>query len=355
MAKARTPRLARVLIGTVVIAAALVASPLAAGAMPSLDSPVSTASSTTSAEVSAPAEPATAGDVTSQLAALATSNEKLTEQFNAAQTALVAAQTQLHEAKVAAATATKKLKAAQRALGALLAQQYMSPSFSHTAALFTSDSGQGYLDQLQSLQQATAHQDDVAQAAEQDSATATRAQASEQTAFDAAVAQKRAVSQQRAALQAKVSRYQTELATLTENERTTFLGTSNATPLQVAAALSNYTVGASAADVVAIKAALAELGKPYIWAAAGPDSFDCSGLTMWAWAKAGVSMPHLAASQQNLGTPVDRSALRPGDLVFFGSPAYHVAMYLGSGMIIQAPNSGDVVKISPLASMSDYS
>jgi cell wall-associated NlpC family hydrolase len=361
VAQARTARFRRALIVSTVLAAATVATPLAAGAMPSLDPPSSAAaagSATVSASPSAPtttAAPATSGDVMAQLAELATANEKLTEQFNSAQTALAAAQHRVAGAKNTAAIAAKKLAVTRRALGALLAQQYMSPSFSHTAALFNSDSGQGYLDQLQSLQQVTDHQASIAHAAQADASTAAGAEATEQAALDAAAAQKRAVIAQRVALQTKVSRYQSQLATLTANERTTFLGSSNATPLQISSALANYTIGASPADVVAIKAALAELGKPYIWAAGGPSAFDCSGLTMWAWAKAGVSMPHLAASQQNLGTRVDRSALRPGDLVFFGSPAYHVAMYLGSGMIVQAPNSGDVVKISPLASMSDYS
>lgn len=364
MAKARTARFRRALIVSTVLAAATVAvttSPLTAGAMPSLDPPASsTAAAVTNPSASAPtqaapATPANSGDVMAQLAELATANEKLTEQFNSAQTTLAAAQHRAANAKHTAAIAAKKLAVTRRALGALLAQQYMSPSFSHTAALFNSDSGQGYLDQLQSLQQVTTHQAAVAQAAETDATAAAAAEATEQAAVDSAAAQKRAVIAQRASLQAKVSRYQSQLATLTANERTTFLGSSNATPLEISSALANYTIGASPADVVAIKAALAELGKPYIWAAGGPSAFDCSGLTMWAWAKAGVNMPHLAASQQNLGTRVDRSALRPGDLVFFGSPAYHVAMYLGSGMIVQAPNSGDVVKISPLASMSDYS
>ena len=327
MAKAHFSRLRRVLIGSTILTTALVAAPLAAGAMPGTPTqPSASPSATSPGTATATPTPATAGDVTAQLADLATTNEKLTEQFNAAQTALAAAQGRAASATAAAVTATNRLKTTQRALGTLLAEQYKSPSFSRTAALFSSDSGQGYLDQLQSLQQLTQHQADVAQAAQSAAADASQAKGQEQTALNAAIAQRDAVATQRTALQEKVSRYQTELATLTANERTTFLGTSNATPLQVAAALSNYTVGASPADVVAIKAALAELGKPYIWAAAGPSTFDCSGLTMWAWAKAGVSMPHLAASQQNLGTRVDRSKLRPGDLVFFGSPAYHVAL-----------------------------
>lgn len=80
-------------------------------------------------------------------------------------------------------------------------------------------------------------------------------------------------------------------------------------------------MGASGRDVLAVQSALAQLGKPYVWAGSGQDSFDCSGLTMWAWATAGVSLPHLAAAQQSMGAAVGRSQLRLAELVFFGAPA----------------------------------
>lgn len=112
---------------------------------------------------------------------------------------------------------------------------------------------------------------------------------------------------------------------------------------------------ASQGAAAAIASARAELGKPYVWGASGPDSFDCSGLTAWAWGHAGVNLPHSAAAQQGMGSSVGRSELQPGDLVFFGSPAYHVALYIGGGLIIHAPTTGDVVKIASLSYLSDYS
>ena len=96
------------------------------------------------------------------------------------------------------------------------------------------------------------------------------------------------------------------------------------------------------------------IGSPYEWAASGPDSFDCSGLTMWAYGHVGVSLPHHAASQIGYGQRVSRSNLQPGDLVFFGSPIHHVGMYVGHGDFIHAPHTGDVVKISSLADRGDY-
>jgi cell wall-associated NlpC family hydrolase len=96
----------------------------------------------------------------------------------------------------------------------------------------------------------------------------------------------------------------------------------------------------------AIDTAKAQLGKPYRYAAAGPDEFDCSGLTMYAWAAAGVSLPHSSRAQYASLPHVPMEAMAPGDLVFYGSPIHHVGMYLGGGSYIHAPQTGDVVKIS---------
>jgi cell wall-associated NlpC family hydrolase len=144
------------------------------------------------------------------------------------------------------------------------------------------------------------------------------------------------------------------LATLTAAERVQYF-TPTPPPSQTVVNQVFSTATGSGDAATAIQVAREQLGKPYQWGAAGPDSFDCSGLTMYAWGHAGVSLPHSAADQQGMGTPVSQSDLQPGDLVFFGSPAYHVALYIGNGMIIHAPTSGDVVKIVSLSDMPDYS
>jgi cell wall-associated NlpC family hydrolase len=99
---------------------------------------------------------------------------------------------------------------------------------------------------------------------------------------------------------------------------------------------------------------MAERGAPYVWAAAGPGSFDCSGLMQYAWRAAGVGLPHSSLAQSQMGAPVSRNALQPGDLVFFYSPVSHVAMYIGGGNVVQAPTAGDVVKVTPLSAMPSY-
>jgi len=103
------------------------------------------------------------------------------------------------------------------------------------------------------------------------------------------------------------------------------------------------TVGAQA-----LQAAISRLGYPYIWGAAGPTSFDCSGLVMWAYQQVGISLPHFTVSQYNSGVHVSRNDLEPGDLIFFFSNISHVGMYIGNGMMIDAPNFGEDVKVQPI-------
>jgi peptidoglycan DL-endopeptidase CwlO len=103
------------------------------------------------------------------------------------------------------------------------------------------------------------------------------------------------------------------------------------------------TVGAQA-----LQAALSRLGDPYVWGAVGPGEFDCSGLVMWAYAQVGISLPHYTGSQWDSGVHVSRNDLEPGDLVFFFSNISHVGMYIGNGLMIDAPNFREVVRVEPI-------
>lgn len=101
----------------------------------------------------------------------------------------------------------------------------------------------------------------------------------------------------------------------------------------------------------AVTFAMAQVGKAYVFGAAGPSAFDCSGLTMAAWAQAGVSLPHNSGAQYASGQHVSESELRPGDLVFYYSPISHVGMYIGNGQIVNALNPGAGIKVSGLHDM----
>jgi peptidoglycan DL-endopeptidase CwlO len=110
-------------------------------------------------------------------------------------------------------------------------------------------------------------------------------------------------------------------------------------------------VPASGRAAAAVEYAMAQVGDAYVYGAAGPDAFDCSGLTMMAWAQAGVALPHSSSAQYSSGPHVAESDLQPGDLVFYYSPISHVAMYIGNGMIVDAANPGAGVRVASLHSM----
>jgi cell wall-associated NlpC family hydrolase len=118
--------------------------------------------------------------------------------------------------------------------------------------------------------------------------------------------------------------------------------------LDALASSSFVTAVASPGAASAVAAAQSQLGKPYRYAGAGPDSFDCSGLTMWAWGPAGVSLPHSAAAQYGVVTHIPLSVLQPGDLVFFGGDIHHVGIYVGDGQMIEAPHTGANVRYASI-------
>jgi cell wall-associated NlpC family hydrolase len=131
-----------------------------------------------------------------------------------------------------------------------------------------------------------------------------------------------------------------ELGAIIEADRRTRLAAAGA----LAAARIREVGPARPQAVVAVRAAASQIGKPYHWGADGPESYDCSGLTMYAWGAAGVRLPHSSQAQYSSLPLVPLSALQPGDLVFSGSPIHHVAIYAGNGRIIHSPQTGESVR-----------
>jgi cell wall-associated NlpC family hydrolase len=106
------------------------------------------------------------------------------------------------------------------------------------------------------------------------------------------------------------------------------------------------------AGALALRIAMTRFSMPYIWGATGPRSFDCSGLVYWAFKKIGIIMPRSSAEQATVGRPVAKEDLRPGDLVFFYHPVSHVGFYAGDGKVLNAVQTGDVVRYSDLSKMN---
>ncbi|MBM0237227.1 C40 family peptidase [Micromonospora sp. ATA32] len=144
-----------------------------------------------------------------------------------------------------------------------------------------------------------------------------------------------------AQLAAKKNQINAEIDRL-QKLRLTVYGSGGGGPLRPAPCPASYPGGGAG---IAVKFACAQIGKPYVWGADGPGSYDCSGLMLAAWAKAGVSLPHSARQQRQVTARVSRGELRPGDLVFYYSDLHHVGMYVGNGWVVHASQAGVPIKM----------
>lgn len=307
-----------------------------------------------------PPPPANATDAQQQLAGLGRQAEVLTEQMHNAQMSLdaanaekVTAQGQLATAQAALAAAKAQQDQYQGTVDTLAAASYQGARLNRLSALMTSTSPQDLLDQMSGLEllaSDTSAKLAVYQAA---SAAAAKAQAAAQSATDAAQAAadqatsvQASIQTQQASLQTQTTAVQAVYARMSGAERASYAGTT------VPAGYTPPAPGSgSGQGYAALQAALGKVGSPYVWGATGPDSFDCSGLTMWAFAQAGVHIPRSAEAQAGSGTPVSQADLQPGDLVFFYSPVSHVGIYAGNGMVVHAPTFGQNVKVAPMNQM----
>jgi cell wall-associated NlpC family hydrolase len=240
--------------------------------------------------------------------------------------------------KKTAAAAAEKAAAAKKALAAYepqlraFAQSGYTGQQSGMAVFLTSDSATELVQQMTTLDMIAAHMNTVVARVAAAQAAAAKAQADADHAAATAKAGLAKLAQQKADVEKRVAAYKADFARLSADEQVRVTTAVAGPSLQVPTNLS-LPPGALG---VAIRTALAQVGDAYNGGAAGPDEFDCSGLTMFAFAAAGVSLPHSSRAQSQLGPQVSRADLRAGDLVFFYSPISHVGIYLGGGMMVHA-------------------
>jgi cell wall-associated NlpC family hydrolase len=298
--------------------------------------------------------PANAADALAQYRQVAEQAEKLNEQKLKAQEDLKVKQAELSKAgsDLQAANESARTALAGKARLQVDVDQFTDESFvsgarfAKLSALLTGKSAQEFLarssalDVLADTKNKTmrAYRDtvDAAATAEQ---RATDARSRAQAASDAAAALLNDLNNRSRDLQQQLNALDAVRSQMTTAQKTVLHSTGAAAP-NVAAS--------TAAAQKAVNAALSRLGAPYVWGATGPNSFDCSGLTQWAYGQAGISIPRVSQDQQRAGIAVSLSQIQPGDLLFEGSPSYHVVMYLGENKIVHAPTDGDVVKIASL-------
>lgn len=310
-----------------------------------------------------PPPPATASEALAQYQQLSQQVETVNEQLLAAKTdldkknaVLTQATQDLAAANAAKAQAATAEETYRGQVDELTNASFQGARFNKLSALLTGDSADDFLERASALGILASDNEEALSKL----STATDQAADAET--KAADAQKRASDAQAAAQQL------TDQITKTRNDLTAQIDQVEAAYADLSGADKDQLSGGGDNSVylappgtggAAAKVAMDQRGKMYYWGAAGPNTFDCSGLTMYAYGKVGVSLPHSSRAQYGYGKPVARGEWLPGDLLFYGGSAgsiHHVAMYVGDGMIVHASTSGQPVKTAaaPDGAGKDY-
>ncbi|MCX5068457.1 NlpC/P60 family protein [Micromonospora lupini] len=260
--------------------------------------------------------------------------EPVIERHNATRADLAVKRKQADTLAARIAPLERQVDAAMNKVSALAVRAYMGENLSTVNTMLGSRSPSEVVGQLEMLDRfAHNQQQDVRQVA------GLRDELARQKApLDEMVAQ---LTRTEAQLAAKKKQINEEIDRL-QKLRLKVYGNGGGGSLRPAPCPASYPGGAAG---TAVKFACAQIGKPYVWGAEGPNSYDCSGLMLAAWAKAGVSLPHNAAAQSRATKNVSRGDLRPGDLVFYYSDIHHVGMYVGGGWVVHASQAGQPVKM----------
>jgi cell wall-associated NlpC family hydrolase len=294
----------------------------------------------------ASAEPGTAAEAMEQVRQAAQELTAIDEQVKQAEILVAEYQATADTAAEAAVEARRAVDAYQPQLRAIATTGYKGDSRSRLAAFLTSTSATELVQQITTLDLIAAHTNEVLAvvAALQDTAEAAEAEA----AAAAATAEQALVEleEQQAEVQRRVDRYEADFARLTAREQAA-VTTALAGPVVQAPPVSDLPLAPGSAAAVAIETALAQVGDPYVWGATGPNGFDCSGLTSFAYAAAGVALPHSSRAQASMGRQLaPGEPMQPGDLVFFYSPISHVGLYIGNGLMVHARTFGQPVAVT---------
>ncbi|WNI29258.1 NlpC/P60 family protein [Streptomyces sp. ITFR-6] len=329
---------------TAALAAVVVTSPAAAVAAPSPSASASPVGETGAAALLV------------ELQRLYQQAEEATETYNGTAAELKKRTAEAKKLDSALVTARLSLSRSRDAAGRLARQQYQGRSdFSSYLRLLLSRDPAQALDQGQVIQRLAAGR----------VATVRRLTGAEKRADELAKKSRQVLDKQqvlaarqkkdRDAVRKRLKEVEAKLATLSADQLAEVSGleqkgTAEAQDALVTSGALSSTRPPSEEGGEAVRYAVRQIGKPYVWGAEGPSSFDCSGLTSQAWANAGRTIPRTSQEQWRQLRKVPVSALHPGDLVVYFPKATHVALYIGNGLVVQAPRPGSLVKVSPLAS-----
>ncbi|WP_231839594.1 C40 family peptidase [Blastococcus saxobsidens] len=297
-----------------------------------------------------PDEVRTADQAAARVAEASHELEVVSEQLNDARVVLAGHQAAATTAGAAVVAAEGQLAALDGQIRQLARSAYTGSGMSPLDLLLTSDSTDELIFSLGTLDAIAEHTDEVLTEVEQAAEVADESREAAAAATAAAQGVVDEITVTRQELERRIADYQRQYDALTAQQQEEVARAHGGESLP---APSGVTAPSSAAQV-AVDTALAQAGDPYVWGAGGPNAFDCSGLTSYAYAAAGVMLPHSSRMQSQMGVPVSRSELQPGDLLFFYSPVSHVAMYIGNGQMVHASTSGQPVKVASVTAMGSF-
>ncbi len=284
------------------------------------------------------AAPPSLAEAKKQVDALGRRMDQINEQLNTAKVDLAAVRAKQATLAKKLVAAQKAREAAQAKVGELASAAYRGGQLSLEQPLLSGASTGQYMEQMLVLDQISQTEKAVIDRAEQ----SRKAVNSVKAAVNAEVAKAAGIQKTLADRKKALGK---DLAKWEQLRRTAYVKLYGTAPSRY-----NYTGPASGNARIVVEYALAQQGKPYVFGADGPGSFDCSGLTLAAWRQVGVSLPHSSRKQYAQINKISRANLEPGDLVFFYSDLHHSAVYVGNGKVVHAPQSGDVVKVVSLGS-----
>ncbi|MFD9007229.1 NlpC/P60 family protein [Streptomyces sp. NPDC059582] len=329
----KQPSRARVTVLTTAAAAAVVLSAQAANA--------------------APSEKLNKDEVKSKVDKLYEEAEQATEKYNGAKEKQEKLQKEISTIQDSVARGQEDLNGLRDSMGLAAAAQYRTGSIDSSLQLFLSADPDDYLDKASTLDQLSGQQVEALKKIQEKQRELAQERTEASDKLKDLASTRTELGKKKKEVQAKLAEAQKLLNTLTAKEKAA-LAAADARASRSASSrvdLGN-TTSASGRAAAAFSAARSQLNKPYVYGATGTASYDCSGLTSWAYAQAGVTIPRTSQAQASAGTRIySQSDLRVGDLVIFYGDQHHVGLYAGNGQVLHAPRTGTVVRYESIGNM----
>jgi peptidoglycan DL-endopeptidase CwlO len=328
----KQPSRARVTVLTTAAAAAVVLSSQAANA--------------------APSEKQSTDEVQSKVDKLYEEAEQATEKYNGAQEKQEKLQKEISTIQDNVARGQEELNELRDGLGSMASAQYRSGGIDPSVQLFLSADPDDYLDKASTLDQLSAQQVDSLEEIEAKQRDLAQQKKEAAEKLKDLSSTRTELKNKKEEVQSKLATAQKLLNSLTAAEKQALQDEQERSSRSSEREVLTSTASASGRAGAAFSAAQSVIGTPYVYGATGPSSFDCSGLTSWAYAQAGVSIPRTSEAQSQIGTRItSQSDLQVGDLVFFFNDLHHVGLYAGNGQVLHAPRTGTVVRYESMSTI----